>query len=492
MNLLDSIIMALSPELGAKRQRSRFESARLKRATREIEAYQAGGLGRRFGGLVDRGTSANSEIIRGLVRMRNRHRALVRDNPWASNAVRAIVANTIGYGITSEIFAGEQRNQDLTDLWLKWAESTDCDSTSTSNFYGLQALAMLSTSEAGEVLVRRRWRRASDGLPVPLQIELLEPDYLDHTKEANLPNGGRIVQGVEFDAIGRRVAYWIYKDHPGDTLARYSQSFRVDAKDVIHMYRVDRPQQVRGVPWGHSVMITLNDLDGFEDAFLLRQKLANCFMAFETENDPLPNVTTSETEDEAAELEDLEPGIIYRPRPGRSVTFTNPPIAAEYGPYIDKALYRVAAGYGVSYQALTGNLEKVNFSSGRMGWMDFQRNIDHWRWNMVIPQLCERVGQWFLEAADLTRARVPSDVRFEWTPPRREMIDPAKEIPPLLEAIAGGITSLPAVHRQYGEHTARIIAEIAQTAEILNEKGIVLDGHPTQKQPSPKTENLED
>lgn len=492
LNILDNLLLALSPGLVEKRAQSRLRATQLRKAEQTINAYEAGGLGRRFGGLKDRSSSANYEVGRSLPRMRNRHRAMMRDNPWAAAAVRGIITNTIGYGITSEVFSGGAKDQKLTDLWLRFAESTQCDAGGTSNFYGLQAAALESTCGAGEVVARRRWRRPEDKLVVPFQVELIEPDYLDHTRDQNLPNGGRIVQGVEFDIIGRRVAYWLFKDHPGDSLSRFSASTRVDARDVAHMYRVDRPQQVRGVPWGHAAMLALHDLDGFEDAFLLRQKLANCFMAVETETDPLHQVDSDADAADASDLdlEELEPGIIYRPKPGRELTWSNPPLAAEYGAYVDRVLYRVAAAYGISYQTLTGNLKDVNFSSGRMGWMDFQRNIDRWRWNMVIPQFCEKVAGWFLEAAVLTGAKVSDDTRFEWTPPRREMIDPAKEIPPILDAIKSGITSLPAVHRTYGEHTARIIAEISQTADYLAKEGLVLEGHP-QKSGNKSTQTEE-
>lgn len=464
MNLLDRIIAGISPEAGLRRARARL-------AADTIKSYEAGSVGRRFGGLKDRPTSANAEIQRSLPRMRNRHRALVRDNPWAAAAVRAIVTNTVAYGITGEVFSGGKPDKRLTDRWLSWCEPTTADASGGHNFYGAQALGLQTTVEAGEVIIRRRWRRPTDRLPLPFQIELVEPDYLDHSKNANLPNGGRVVQGIEYDAIGRVTQYWMFRDHPGDSLARSTQSYPVPARDIIHMFRQDRPQQARGVPWGAAAMLTLYDLDGFEDAFLFRQKLANCFMGVEESTEFGDN-------SESTTLDDLEPGIIYRPKTGRQLKFTSPPMAAEYPGYVDRVLYRVAAAYGVSYQALTGNLEKVNFSSGRMGWLDFQRNIEQWRWNMLIPQMCERVGQWFLEAAELAGERIPEDVRFEWSPPRREMIDPSREVSPLRDAIRSGITSLPAVHREYGEHTARILAEIAATNEEIDKLGLVLDTDP--------------
>jgi capsid protein len=64
--------------------------------------------------------------------------------------------------------------------------------------------------------VRLRECRVQDGLPVPPQLQGLEADHLDSTRTEELKDGGFILQGVEFDALGRRRAYWLYPTHPGD------------------------------------------------------------------------------------------------------------------------------------------------------------------------------------------------------------------------------------------------------------------------------------
>ena len=58
--------------------------------------------------------------------------------------------------------------------------------------------------EGGEVFALRRRRRASDRLAAPVQIQLNEADHLDGAKFDNRADGGRIVQGIEYDALGRR------------------------------------------------------------------------------------------------------------------------------------------------------------------------------------------------------------------------------------------------------------------------------------------------
>jgi capsid protein len=61
--------------------------------------------------------------------------------------------------------------------------------------------------EAGDIFARRRIRRTSDGLPVPLQIQLNEADHLDESKIDGRPDGSRTIRGIEYDPLGRRIAY---------------------------------------------------------------------------------------------------------------------------------------------------------------------------------------------------------------------------------------------------------------------------------------------
>ncbi len=140
-------------------------------------------------------------------------------------------------------------------------------------------------TESGECLIRIRERRIEDGLPVPLQLQLLEPDHLDTGKTGEISGGGFVVQGVEFDALGRRRAYWLYPVHPGEVATfRKAQlaSKRVPADGVLHLFDRLRPGQVRGVPWFAPVILKLRDLDEYDDAELVRKKIEACFAAFVT------------------------------------------------------------------------------------------------------------------------------------------------------------------------------------------------------------------
>lgn len=479
MNILDQAIASISPKWGAARAQSRQSMARAEHASRISGAayrrYEGATVGRRTGGWVTSGGSANSEVGPALSRLRNRSRDLVRNNQWAAKAVRVLAANIVGSGIRPQAKSqnpAEARH--FQDLWEAWGESTDCDADGRRNYYGLQKLAQRCITESGSVLVRRRARRLTDGLAVPLQLQILEPDFVDLTKEGRDSATGRVtIQGVEFDGLGRRSAYWLFENHPGeDVIVRNLSSRRVPADQILHIFRDERPGQVHGVPWGSPALIKLAELDQFEDAELVRAKIASMLVAFVHDLDA--DVEADDLSDPDNPIDKLEPGMVEHLPPGKDVRFNTPPQNSGYVPFAQITLRAVAAAFGVTYEALTGDLSAVNFSSGRMGWLEFHREMDSWRRLEFVPQLCVPTWRWFGAAAELA-GLAPRTLPATWTPPRREMIDPGKEIRALKDQVGAGLTSLSDAIRQLGFEPRTVLEELKGDLSLLEELGISVD-----------------
>lgn len=435
---------------------------------RPLARYDGATVTRRTAGWETRSSGPNREIETSLAKLRDRHRDLARNNPWARRAIQAIVNNAIGAGIQAQ-WSDPTRQS----LWSDWYESTAVDADGRLDGYGLQALIQRAIVESGEVLVRRRPRRPEDGLAVPLQIQVLESDYLDHLKTELLPTGGWITQGVEFNAYGRRVAYWLYPEHPGDPLGRRSlTSVRYDAADFLHIYRLDRPGQVRGVPWGTGALLRLRMLDDYHDAQLEKQRLAACYVTFVTEPDAPPN-----TDNEYELLDKLEPGAVEILPPGKDVKFATPPVTDGFNEFSVSILRSIAADYGLPFEILSGDLSEVNFSSARMGFNEFGRNIDVWRWHIMIPQLLNPLAQWFNQAAALV-GLPPSEQSPLWTPPARTLVDQVREMPAMRDAVRAGLMSLPEAIRSMGYDPVTLANEHAQYLTLLDQLGLKLDSDP--------------
>jgi lambda family phage portal protein len=299
---------------------------------------------------------------------------------------------------------------------------------------------------------------------VGLRLQVMEPDMLDFSRD----DGSRIKFGQQYDRDGRLEGYWIRQTHPGETEWNgvKIQSDFVPASEIIHTYEVNRAGQAIGVPFGSAVLLHLRDIDDIAQAMLLKTKIAACFTAFVYSNEPGDPATTT------ALTETLEPGAIEILPDGKQITFANPPQSPDYVSHQKHHLHAVAAGYGITFEALTGILSDVNFSSARMGWLEFHRNVAAWRWNITIPQVLDPVHRWFNEAARLAQVRGPR--RMIWTPPRRELVDPAKEITALIEGVKAGFMSLSEVQRSLGFIPAEVMMELEADMANARGKGLAL------------------
>lgn len=426
-------------------------------------------------------TSANSENNQSLITLRNRARDLRRNNPYAARAVQGITANVVGHGIETQ-FRGDTldlgKPSPIEDVWSAWTCSKDFDYDGRHDIYGLQRLIMEAVVESGEVIVRKRYKA---GLKFPLQYQVLEADFLDITKNyPSDPIGTHTIQGIEFDKQGKRTAYHLYEAHPGgydnQIFSSSLKSNRVPANEVLHIFRMERPGQARGVTWLAPVIIRLKDLDDYEDAQLMRQKIAACFTAFV--RDIQGEVVDPNEDPDANEIgERLEPGIIEHLPNGKMIEFTAPPTVQNYAEYLSTMLHGIAAGMGATYELLTGDLSQVNFSSARMGWLEFQRNIQTWRFGILIPHFLDPVVEDFKNVTTLM-GMDSTKLVAQHVPPKREMIDPTKEIPATIEALRGGLTTWSDEIMSLGKDPGDHFQQYKKDMDLLDQLGIKLESDP--------------
>jgi len=469
LSLLDRIITAISPRWGMARARARLLARH----------FEAAAVGRRTSGWSRRLTDANAAASGAtLAYLRAQARDLVRNNPWARRGLRRITTNTVGWGIRPKATGGGAPR--VMELWKRWGETTECDAAGRLTFYGLQRLVMRTIVESGEVLIRRRRRRPEDGLGIPLQLQVLEPDYIDTSRDGIMGTaGGPITQGIEYDAIGRRVAYWLFDQHPGGTGLVTAVSRRVPADGILHVYDQERAGQGRGISWFASIDVRLHDFDEFEDATLMKQKVAACMAAFVTDIDGAGTPLGEPSTDSATQqpIDTFEPGMVLHLPAGRQVTVANPPAANDHQSFSATALRGVAAGLGVTYEDLTGDYSQVNYSSARMGRNAHMADVHDWRWNMLIPQFCAPAWKWMIEALLLAGEAI-EDAPAMWTPPPMPMLDPGAEAAAATSMVRNGQLTLDEMVREQGYDPNEHWAEYAASLRRLDKLGIVLDSDP--------------
>ena len=392
---------------------------------------------------------------------------------YVQRGLDVLVSAAIGTGIEPK--ADGRHAAKLDKLWKEWAPVADADGA--FDLYGVQALAYRAMKRDGEVLIRRRTRRVDDRLPVPLQLQVLEIDWLDSSRNGAGTYGGSVINGIEYDAIGRIVGYWLFDSHPGDIVrAPLTLTSRfVPARDIIHLYRATRPGQGRGVTALASIIARTRDLMLYEDAELARKNLeARLGVLVSGDAGALENPPAADgnpIEPKVGLLGDLPSGGITSLPAGVTTTIVDPKPAGGYAEYCSHNLHLIAAGMGVPYESMTGDMTRVNYSSARIRQIEFRRDIEQEQWHTIIPGMCDRVWRWFVDAAFLAGAIPSLDYAVDWATPRWDYVNPQQDIAAEVEAIGAGLLTPSESLRRRGYDPARVFAEAGRDFAAMRDSG---------------------
>lgn len=466
--------------------------------------YEGAATGRRLGNWVTTRDAINSVWYQSADQLVARSRDIVRKDGWASKAVDEWVCNAIGTGIKPQsMHPALAVKEKLQALWSLWAN--EADTAGMTDIYGLQALAFRSMVEGGECFARRHDRDLREGLSVPLQFQLLEAEQLPFylaRPTPDTPQGNVVRASIEFDPSGRRTAYYFYKEHPGERIffPTGMDLMRVPAAEVMHLFRALRPGQLRGVPWMANALVRLWELDQYDDAELLRKKFAAMMMGFITRQNPddafFPNATPQEATDAGgaanpggpgAAVAQIEAGTMTELEPGEDVKFSEPAdVGGNYESFERIQLLRIAAGLGLPYDMLTGDLSKTSYSSIRAGILSFRRLCEQIQFGVFIYQFCRPTWRAFVEQAVLAGKLDARDYQrnrddylaVEWHTPKWAWVDPEKDVKAEIMAIRAGLKSRSMSINETGLDEEEVDAQIARDNERADRLGLVLDSDP--------------
>ena len=465
LNIIDRAISYVAPAIGVKRVARRAMMAELQRG------YTGADRGRFRGNWQTRSTSADTEIAAAGRLLRDRMRDLVRNNPLAANAVALMVIHAVGDGIVP-VFK-DPKVKLVFDRWEKRV-----------NFYGVQALAVREMIEGGDGLVKHEWIPLGSA-EVPLQLQVLEADQIDSSKDASFGGASRnAIQGIEVES-GRATGYWLFEDHPGSKLLGGMGALRstlVPAREIAHVFEKQRTQ-VRGVPWGTPAIAHLYDLEEYRVAERVRKRLESCLVGVMTggESDdvlglPLGAGQTPGIYDvHGQRVEKFAPGMFYNAVGGRDVKFTQPAVTGDYADYVTAEEHAIAAGFRIPHFILTGRLDKVNYSSSKVGIEVFKREISQLQWLSIIPMLCDPMIRWFLDAAYLAGAIDSPTVEYDWVPPRFYSADPMRDLNAQKAEVRAGFKSWSAAVAERGEDPEATVQQLAADNKRFDKFGLALD-----------------
>ena len=454
-------------------------------------SYEGALLSRLTSDWISSGTSQDAEVRGSMRILRNRVRQLCRDNDFAKQALRAIATNVVGTGIKFQSQVRAQRggklntkvNQAIEAAWTDWCRKDSCDVAGRLCFADIERLAVTSTAESGEVLIRLI-KQPFGRSKVPLALEVIESDLLDENYNGVGDNGNEVRMGVEVDKWHRPVAYWFFQKHPGDFQYGqkgnpYQKRIRVPAEEVIHLFRHERPLQTRGIPWFASALTRLHHLSGYEQSEVIAARAGASLMGFVSSPE---GQLVEEAIEDGERVTAFEPGTIKYLAPGESFTVPSLQRPDTFEPFMRQMLRAVAAGLGVSYETVSRDFSQTNYSSSRLSLLEDRDNykvLQDW----LVENLHQVVFDAWLDMAVLSGAlSLPGydldPSRFNqarWLPRGWAWVDPLKEVQAYKEAVRCGFMTQADVIAQAGGDLEELLANRSNELQQAQDLGLTFD-----------------
>ncbi len=479
-DILDSAIAPFAPRWAADRMAARAHLEASQSARDGIRAYDAAAKDRRTQGWNRTASSADGENSQARQALAWAGHDLVRNNKYAAAAVRQLVATIWGDGISVQITHPIKRvQQRAQDSWNRWAEGRV---DGFGDWYGHGKLAVREMIVGGEGITL--WmpdRVGPNGLLVGL-----EGAQLDTSRSLLLRGGGRIVQGVQFDAQGIRTGYWLYPDHPNDPVRSTdsAQSRFVPAEHVDHLFERLRFRQTRGVSWLGAVAMTLRDVGDIEDAKRLQEKVQACLALIVQPGESQPTSPLGTQQPGANDApgrpleETMRPGMIARLRPGETASAINPTPSSNTVDFIRQQMAAVSANM-VPYHLMTGDVSQANYSGLRAAMNGSYALVDDWQQNEVIPLHCRpavmrRMQRLVLETGDPRFMQI--GMRFAL--PVRRMVDPVKDLMGEIMEIRSGLKLLSTGLAERGINADEHMVAVKAMNDTIDSLGLALDVDP--------------
>ena len=326
----------------------------------------------------------------------------------------------------------EEFQQEVEAKFTLAAESTNCwmDASRTNTLTGLVRLAVGVYAATGEVLATAEWLRENPR-PFRTAVQMIDLDRLGTPYEYQMD--GFVRGGVRLDSRGAPLGYYIRKAHPSD-YDRFMEAneFRYvptrtpwGRLQVIHIKEQSRPEQTRGVADMVAGLKELRITKRFRD-ITLQNAVVNAMFAASIESE-LPteavfsqlgsnNLGAGITDYASAFLgavaaysggsRNMQIDGVKIPHlfPGTKLALHPAGNPGGVGQDFETSLLRyIAAVLGVSYEQLSKDFTKTNYSSARAGMTETWKFMQS-RKRVVADRFAGQIYQlWFEEELNADR-----------------------------------------------------------------------------------------
>lgn len=474
LNFLDRTIAWISPEKAYKRMAYR-------QAVEAMRNYDAANDDHLNAGW--RAVNARAEATDGMYRdtIRARSRDLERNSDILESVILAFVRNVVGKGFNLQVKTTDEKlNTEIEELFKMWCRPNNCDVTHQQSFNEICRMIVRRQKVDGGIIIVKRY--VDDGI-VPLALQIYEVDDLDTMVPSS--KNRKIVNGIEYNAYNRPIAYYLKKY---DDFGNYAGTYeRVDARHVLFLFDKKRPSQLREMSELATTLPRIRDMNEYMVAVSVKERVAALLAVMikrlvPSGGDRFSGRTTNNAR-HGYNNKVLTPGMIMELNPGDDISVVQPPSQSSNSAEFVRLQQRLSgSSQGLSYEITARDMSQVNYSSARQGLIEDETTFAMMQ-QSIIDHFLTPVYEAFIESAVLAGKIKIKDfhvnkdeyLKHEWISPGKKWIDPLKEATANRVALETNQTTLAEIAGSAGHDWREIIDQRAKEIEYMKEKGVMND-----------------
>lgn len=345
--------------------------------------------------LFTSGHKVNNDLISQLKVLVERSRDLAKNNElfraYINNCTRGIVGAE-GFRLQMQIknadgTLNEPLNDQIEWAWYDFTNKKKLQTSQTLRDVDFDTLLLRTLLVDGQAFIQII---KDNNSPYGVKFKLIDSLAVDtELLQIMTETQNGIYNGVEVNHDYKVVRYWLRECYNGNYQS--GKLYALPAEEVIHLYRPQFIDQVRGYSPIVASYDSLKQLDDFAVAELIAAKISSCQGIFYQRNDKSPVgdfIGQQQVDDIGTFMKELSPGMASVVPAGYNVkTMTPNHPSSNYDGFVKAITKRVASAMGTNYNTLNGDLESVNYSSLRQAniaenafYKEWQRfMIENWK-----------------------------------------------------------------------------------------------------------------
>lgn len=409
----------------------------------------------------------------------SRARWLHENNGIMANIDNSIIDNTVGSeGLKLKVKSSNKKiNKIIEQLWDKWCQKEFCDISGRLSFGNMQRLVLGQRMMDGEIFIKKILTNNKNN---PFSIQLIETDRVS----GSLSNMQSLLDAFFVDGITVNDNGKPQKYHFSSTNGAIVD---IKAEDIIHYFKMtNRATQYRGITEYKQAIIDLRNFAGYQSAVIKSARArANVAYAIETQDSKGHQIghQTGQQTASGELLYEINGAVVEYLNPGEKILQLDPSVVGvDYPEFVTAAVRLIAVARQISYELAFRDYSRVNFASARASILQDNKRFDAEQIHLATYFLKPIFLTW-LEAnvlagnvqglSALKYYANQDDFNSYWIPPKRDWVDPLKDIKAFQADLSLNAATLTDYLASKGKDFDDVIDERKEEIRKLKDAGIL-------------------